>query len=94
VPIVSDPEMTAYKTFGLERAGVLSFFHPRVLWGFFRGMTKGYMLRMPYAGEDVQQLGGDFILNRQREVVFAYPSSEPTDRPAVSTLLEALGPGS
>jgi hypothetical protein len=47
---------------------------------------------MPYRGEDVLQLGGDFILDRQRNVVFAYPSSDPTDRPSVAAMLEALRP--
>jgi hypothetical protein len=45
---------------------------------------------MPYAGEDVLQLGGDFILDRHRRVVFAYSSANPTDRPAMAVIRGAL----
>ena len=63
VPIVCDPDRVAYQAFGLERAGWLTFFRPRVLLGYFRGMLRGYGVRMPYEGEDVRQLGGDFVLD-------------------------------
>ena len=90
VPLVCDPERAAYTAFGLERTGWLTFFKPRVLWGYFRGMWKGQRVRKPYTGEDVLQLGGDFILDRERKLVFAYPSADPTDRPAVADLFAAL----
>ncbi|MBP3959306.1 AhpC/TSA family protein [Gemmata sp. G18] len=90
VAVVCDPERAAYSAFGLERTGWLTFFKPRVLWGYFRGMFKGYRVKKPYAGEDVLQLGGDFILSRDRNVVFAHPSADPTDRPGVPDLLAAL----
>lgn len=90
VPLVCDPERAAYTAFGLERTQWLAFFKPRVLWGYFRGMFKGYRVRKPYAGEDVLQLGGDFILSRDRKVIFAYPSADPTDRPTVTDLLAAI----
>jgi hypothetical protein len=90
VPLVCDPEKAAYAAFGLERTSWLTFFKPHVLWGYFRGMLKGYHVKRPYKGEDLLQLGGDFVLTRERKVVFAYPSADPTDRPSVSDLLAAL----
>jgi hypothetical protein len=90
VPLVADPERAAYRAFGLERTSWLTFFRPRVLWGYFRGMLRGYGVKTPYAGEDVLQLGGDFVLDRERRVVFAYPSIDPTDRPRVPAILTAL----
>jgi hypothetical protein len=90
VPLVSDPERTAYSAFGLERTNWLTFFKPRVLGGYLWKMFKGSRVHKPYAGEDVLQLGGDFILARDRRVIFAYPSADPTDRPSVSALLAAL----
>ena len=90
VPVVSDPDRTAYRAFGLDRAGWLTFFRPKVLWGYLREMLRGYGLKTPYAGEDVLQLGGDFVLDRTGKVVFAYPSADPTDRPTVAQLLDAL----
>jgi AhpC/TSA antioxidant enzyme len=90
VPLACDPERRAYAAFGLERAKWRTFFNPRVLWGYFRAMFRGYRVRTPYAGEDVLQLGGDFVLARDLRVVYARPSINPTDRPAVSDVLAAL----
>lgn len=90
VPLVCDPERVAYAAFGLERTNWLAFFKPRVLWGYFRGMFKGYRVRQPNKGEDVLQLGGDFVLSRERTLLFAYRSADPTDRPTVADLLTAL----
>lgn len=90
VPLVGDPERAAYAAFGLERTGWLTFFKPRVLWRYVRGMMRGHALKKPYAGEDILQLGGDFLLSRERKLMCAYPSADPTDRPAVADLLAAI----
>lgn len=90
VPLVSDPERAAYAAFGLGRVGWLTFFKPRVLWGYLKKMFQGHGVKKPYAGEDVLQLGGDFIVSRDRGVIFAHPSADPTDRPAIADLLVAL----
>ena len=90
VSLTADPERVAYRAFGLERTSWLTFFRPRVLWGYIRGLLRGYGVKTPYAGEDVLQLGGDFLLDKAGRVVFAYPSADPTDRPAVADLLAAI----
>jgi hypothetical protein len=90
VMVVSDPARVAYRAFGLERTSWLGFFRPRVLWGYLHGMLRGYGLKRPYAGEDILQLGGDFVLDRHGRVVFAYPSADPTDRPGNSAILAAI----
>jgi hypothetical protein len=90
VPVVCDPERTAYAAFGLERTRWLTFFRPRVLWGYLRGMMKGYRVRKPVAGEDVLQLGGDFLVSRDQKLVFAYRSADPTDRPSLVALMNAI----
>jgi len=90
VPIVSDPERAGYAAFGLERTGWLTFFRPKVLGGYLRGLVRGYGVKTPYEGEDVLQLGGDFVLDKLRRVIFAHPSADPTDRPSVAALQTAL----
>jgi hypothetical protein len=92
VPVVCDPERVAYRAFGLQRVGWLSFFRPKVLAGYIGKMLRGHRVRRPYAGEDLLQLGGDFVLNRQREVKFAFTSNDPTARPSVEELLRSLRP--
>jgi hypothetical protein len=90
VPIVADPDRDAYGAFGLERTSWLTFLRPRVIWGYLRGMLRGYGVKRPNREEDILQLGGDFILDREARVVFAYPSADPTDRPTISAILDAL----
>lgn len=90
VTLVCDPGRAAYRAFGLERTSWGTFFRPRVLLGYFRGMLKGQGVKMPYEGEDVLQLGGDFLLDKLGRVVFAYPSADPTDRPSVADILTAV----
>jgi hypothetical protein len=92
-PVVGDPERAAYRAFGLERTGWLTFFKPRVLWGYIRLMLRGEKVRKPYDGEDVRQLGGDFLLNAAGRTVWSYTSADPTERPGVEELLRALEPG-
>ena len=91
VPIVSDPDRVAYRAFGLEQTGWLTFFRPKVLAGYLAKIALGHRLKTPYEGEDVLQLGGDFLLNRHGEIVYAYRSAEPTDRPTLEALFGALG---
>ena len=90
VPLVSDPDRVAYRAFGLERTGWVTFFKPSVLWKYLRGMFSGYRVKTPYAGEDVLQLGGDFILDRTRRIIFAYQSANPTDRPGLAAIENAI----
>jgi hypothetical protein len=93
VPLTCDPSRRAYAAFGLGRTGWFTFFRPRVLWGYLRGMLRGYRVRAPNAGEDVLQLGGDFVLTKGLRAIYARPSVNPTDRPAVSDVLAALPSG-
>lgn len=93
VPVVSDPDRLAYRAFGLERTGWLTFFRPKVLGGYLRGLQRGYGLKTPVEGEDVRQLGGDFIVTRAGAVVYEYRSADPTDRPGVAALLAAVPGG-
>jgi hypothetical protein len=90
VAFASDPGRVAYRAFGLERAPFGTFLRPRVLLGYLAGMLRGYAPHKPYEGEDVFQLGGDFILDNTGRIEFAYRSRDPADRPAVARLLAAL----
>lgn len=89
VPVVGDPDRAAYRAFGLERTSWLSFFRPSVMWGYLRLMFRGGKVRKPYPGEDVLQLGGDFLIDRSGRVVYAYRSRTATDRPGIDALLAA-----
>jgi hypothetical protein len=89
VPVVGDPDRAAYRAFGLERTSWPGLMRPAVLARYLGLMLRGYLFRVPYRGEDVLQLGGDFLLDRVGRVVFAYPSRTATDRPGIDELLAA-----
>jgi hypothetical protein len=44
----------------------------------------------PAKGDDVLQLGGDFVLDANSRLRYAHPSCNPTDRPSAATLLQTL----
>jgi peroxiredoxin len=89
-PIVSDHNRTAYRAFGLGRVSWLHFIRPDVLLGYLWVIVRGWRVRKPVRGEDVLQLGGDFVLDRDRRLVFAYPSRAATDRPSAEQILAAV----
>lgn len=90
-PILSDPDRVTYRAFGLERTSWVTFFRPSVIWGYLRLMLRGTRLRTPHAGEDVRQLGGDFILNQTGDLLFTFRSPDPTARPSIAELLAVSG---
>ena len=89
-PVVSDPGRRAYRAFALVRTRWLRFFSPGVLRRYFRLVLRGWLPWRADKGEDLLQLGGDFVVDAQRRVVFAHRSAEPTDRPPVRQLVEAV----
>lgn len=90
-PLVGDPDRAAYRALSLGRTNWFSFIRPSVLFGFARHVVAGVRPRVPYWGQDVLQLGGDFLLDRAGRVVFAHRSRTAVDRPGVDTLLAAAG---
>jgi peroxiredoxin len=88
--LVSDPSRAAYRAFGLKRASWSAILGWRSILGYLRLMFLGWMPRRPNEGEDVLQLGGDFVLDADGRIVYAYRSALPTDRPAVRELVEAI----
>jgi peroxiredoxin len=89
-PALADPSRDAYHAFELTRTSWLRMLSPRVLLKYLGLVLRGWMPWKPAAKEDLLQLGGDFVLDRQRRIVYAYPSANPTDRPAVEELVQAV----
>ena len=89
-PVVADPERAGYRAFGLGRTSWWNVFRPRVLAGYLRLMLRGGKVERPNEGEDLLQLGGDFVLDGSRRVAFAYRSADPTDRPTPEGLVQAV----
>lgn len=89
-PVVSDPSRQAYHALGLERTTFLAMLRPGIAARILRLIARGWRIKRPRKGEDLLQLGGNFILDAQRRLIFAHCSSDPTGRPPVGDLLKAL----
>ena len=90
LPTVCDPDRTSYRYFGLDRGRWSMFFRPKVLAHYLRLIFTGWRPRPGVAGEDMLQLGGDFVLSADKHLVYAYRSNDPADRPAVADLVSPV----
>ena len=89
-PVAADPERVAYEAYGLTQGSLLHIWHPKTLWRYVVLRLKGRKLQRPKKGDDLSQLGGDFVVNARGEVVFAHYSSRPDDRPEVAAIMDAV----
>jgi hypothetical protein len=89
-PLLGDPDLAAYRAFGLGRTPLWRLFTPRAIGRYLKILLAGYAPHRPYAGDDVLQLGGDFVLDRERRLRFIYRSVDPTDRPSLDDLIRAI----
>ncbi len=87
LPTVCDPDRTAYRYFGLDRGRWSMFFRWRVLARYLRLIFAGWRPHRGEVGEDMLQLGGDFILSADRHLLYAHRSNDPADRPAAADLV-------
>lgn len=90
VPMLCDPDRTAYRYFGLERGRWSMFFRRSVLTHYLRLIFSGWRPHCSTAGDDLLQLGGDFILSADRRLVYRHRSNDPADRPAPGELVNQL----
>ncbi len=89
-PITTDPDRAIYRRFGLESGSWTQIIRPSVAWSYLRLLVSGRRLRRPSPGVDLQQLGGDFVIDPDQTVRYARRSMAPDDRPDPQELLEAL----
>jgi peroxiredoxin len=89
-PALSDPTLAGYRAFQLGHASWWTFLSGKILWRYLRLRLSGWKQAKVDWEEDVLQLGGDFVLDRQGRIVYAYRSKDPTDRPAIHEVLDAI----
>jgi AhpC/TSA antioxidant enzyme len=89
-PVFADPDRTAYAAFGLGRTTWARLLRPSIVWKYTRSILRGAKVRRIPEGEDALQLGGDFLVDRDRRLVWAHRGADPMDRPAVEEILRAV----
>lgn len=87
--LLADPERKLYQAFDLKSLSWLKVFSPATLKLYLKLFRKGLHLQ-DYGKEDIYQGGGDFLLGRASNVLFAHRSEDPADRPSVAKLLKAF----
>jgi len=92
LPTVCDPDRAAYRYFGLDRGRWSMFFRWSVLGRYLRLIFAGWRPHRGESGEDMLQLGGDFILSADRHLLYAHRSNDPADRPAAADLVKQMQP--
>jgi hypothetical protein len=79
----------AYRAFSLPRLAWWRVFSPRTLVLYSKLLWEGKR-RRDYGREDLQQAGGDFLVDRAGNILFAHRSREPADRPSPEKLLQEI----
>lgn len=87
--VLADPDRVAYQAFGLKRLSWLRVFSAATLKLYWSLLRKGRKFHN-YGQDDYYQGGGDFVLDREGNVLFSHPSRDPSDRPSAKCLLEAM----
>jgi len=87
-PVLTDETRETYRAYGLGRGPWWRIWGPATVRAYARLMRKGARLQAPK--EDTLQLGGDFVVGRDGQLVYAYRSKGPDDRPAVDDLVAAV----
>ncbi|MFN2388102.1 MAG: AhpC/TSA family protein, partial [Actinomycetota bacterium] len=86
---LGDEERAAYRALDLGRAGLLrTYLHPQVLRPYLGFALHGRFPRLR-AQQDRRQLGGDFVLGRDGNVVFSHAERGPEDRAPVGKIVRA-----
>jgi peroxiredoxin len=87
--ILADPDRIGYHAFNLRRLSWWRVFSPRTLALYAKLIREGNR-RRDYGKEDLQQAGGDFLIDRAGNILFAHRSRDPSDRPTPEKLLEEV----
>ena len=87
--MLADSERQAYRAFALKRLSWFQVFAPAALKLYWK-LLRGGMTPEHYEGDDIYQSGGDFLIDRNGNILFAHRSQDPADRPSVIELLQAI----
>ena len=88
--LAADPGRSTYESYGVERGTRWQAWHPRAQWKYLKAWIRGEEIVRNKKGDDLLQLGADFVIGADRRIRLAYYSRRSDDRPSVDALLAAL----
>jgi len=87
-PLLLDPLRSLYTAYGMGRGHWWQIWGPATWWAYARLLVRGGRLKRPSG--DVDQLGGDVLVDPTGKVVVLHRGEGPADRPTLSHLLEPV----
>ena len=87
-PLLIDADRSLYRAYGMERGRWWQIYSPATLWTYCRLLLRGR--RLAASGGDLDQLGGDVLIDPEGIVRVHHVSADPADRPAVTDLLRPV----
>lgn len=84
-PLLLDEQRSLFDAYGMGRGDVWNVWGPPAWGAYFKLFAKGRMLKRPHG--DVNQLGGDVLIDPEGIVRLHHVGKGPADRPPVERLL-------
>jgi hypothetical protein len=90
-PLLLDGSRWLYRAYGMESGRWWAIWGPATWLAYARAIVRGHRLRRPTG--DVNQLGGDILIDPDGIVRLQHVGSGPADRPSVESLLRVVQVG-
>jgi hypothetical protein len=87
-PLLIDTRRTLYEAYGMGRGNAWTIWGPATWWAYARLLLRGRRPRRSTG--DVDQLGGDVLIDPSGAVVVHHVGDGPADRPGVSALFDPV----
>jgi len=89
-PILIDANRDAYRSFGLGRGSIWRIYGWRAMHRYLEIFKSDRLKGLRRPTEDTLQLGGDFIVDPDGNLLYGFWGDGPDDRPSVDELIGAL----
>lgn len=87
-PLLIDLSRSLYQQFGMGKGGTWDVWGPSNWWAYARGIRHGRLPKRPTG--DIDQLGGDVLIDPSGTVRFLHAGKGPADRPPIETLISSI----
>jgi hypothetical protein len=87
-PLLVDTDRKLYNSYGMLSAGFWDIWGPKTWWAYLKEICKGHFPRK--SSGDLNQRGGDVLIDPSGVVRFHHIGMGPADRPDVGNILKKL----
>ncbi|MBN2319935.1 MAG: redoxin domain-containing protein [Acidobacteria bacterium] len=87
-PLLVDEKRSLYRAYGMLNAGLLDLWGPATWWAYMKEMARGRLPKKPTG--DVNQRGGDVLVDPSGIIRLHHVGKGPADRPPVASILRRI----